>query len=135
MNDKEIFEYQNLARQHPERIVLKLNKALQSKEMIVEYSERAIKEAIFDMSRKGPVPGLEWDEGIFKACRDHVKDLSFKGKADHRGTDGKTVRERINHYGKYTGMCGENIVISKIKPKDIVLSLIINGPLRVNTAS
>lgn len=123
--DKEIFEYQNIARQHPEYIVAKLKKLLE-KPSPSEYTADALKEAIHEMSVKKPAPTLQWDEGMFRACRDHVLDLGPKGKLDHKGTDGKTVFERINRYGKYHGICGENMQTGKRDAKEVVLSLIID---------
>jgi uncharacterized protein YkwD len=94
--------------------------------MISKYTAEAIKEAIQEMSVKKPVAELKWDDGIFKACRDHIADLGPKGKADHKGSDGKTVTERLNRYGKFGGIVGENYVVSQTKAKEIILSLIID---------
>ena len=133
-NDTAIFEYQNMARMHPEYIVSKLKKALQKKEFVEEYTAELIKEALHDMSVKKPAPTLVWDQGMFLACREHINDLGPKGKLDHKGSDGKTVFERINRHGKYLGICGENFIVGKERPKDVILGLIIdhNNPKKQN---
>ena len=113
-------------RTHPEYVVAKLKKALHKEKRIIEYTAEAIKEALHDFSVKKPALPLAWDQGMFLACRQHINYLGPKGKLDHKGSDGKTVFERINRRGKYRGMCGENFVVGKERPKDVVLALIID---------
>ena len=86
-----------------------------------------LKEALHDISVRRPLKSLIWDEGIASACTDHVIDLGPKGKVDHIGTDGSTVYERMNRYGKHKGMCGENFQIGLEDPEEIIISMLIDS--------
>jgi len=123
--NKEIFAYQNIARQYPEYIFRKL-KALRTKNSSI-YSTESIEEAMHEISVQKSLTPLKWDEGLFKACSDHMDDLKNADMIHNKGTDGSTVYDRINRHGQYRKMCGENIQVGSDNAKGIVLSLIIDG--------
>jgi len=130
--NKLIFSWQNIARQHPEYIVNLLKKRLNN----LQFGDTIenIKEALHDMSVRRPVRALKWDDQLFLACRDHANDLGNSGQVSHFGSDGMTVVERVNKYGKLEGKFGENLQISSEIPQDIILSIIIDkqSPTKVN---
>ncbi len=118
--EKTVFELQNMARQHPEYIFLQLKKWKESAP--AAFAD----EALHEMSVKMPVPPLVWDDRLYQACRDHVKDLGEKGEVGHKGSDGGTVFERINRYGRFVGKCGENIQAGSENPMEIVLTMVVD---------
>ena len=123
--DNEVFEYQNIARQHPEYIVDKL-KRLQEK-MPDKYSAAEIKEALYDMSIRKPLEPLVWSKELFKVCVDHMMDLGPKGIVSDKGSNGSTIYERVNKRVKARGICGENIQVGASESKEIIMDLIIDS--------
>jgi uncharacterized protein YkwD len=55
-----------------------------------------------------------------------VNDIGPKGKTSHTGSDGTRVNNRIERYGQWRGICGENIMYGPSTARDIVVSLIID---------
>jgi len=119
---KEIFAYQNMCRENPGYITATLKELLQKG--LSSYPDEVLKETIQYTSSRKPTNPLVWDTKLFMACVDHVMDLGQKGIVSNKGSDGSTVYERANRYGKFKGMCGENIQIGSRDPKEIVLSII-----------
>ena len=60
------------------------------------------------------------------ACRDHALDQSVNGGWGHIGSDGSTPQARMDRYGKWRGMSGENINYSAGNANDIITSLYID---------
>ena len=128
---KEIFEYQNIARQHPECIVDKLKELTQ--DPIQKHSSNTLKEVIYDMSVKKPLEPLEWSEELYLACKDHIENLRPKEMINDRGSNGSTIYERANKYGEFKKICGENIQFGGYEAKEIILSLIIDAKSSIKT--
>ncbi|GAP95507.1 CAP domain-containing protein [Leptolyngbya sp. NIES-2104] len=73
-----------------------------------------VDEAIRDLKATSPLPALTISPGLSLGARDHVLDLAPKGKTGHYGTDGSNPFQRMNRYGTWQGVAGENISFSPI---------------------
>jgi uncharacterized protein YkwD len=47
--------------------------------------------------------------GLTLAAQDHVADQSRSGNLGHKGSDDSDSATRMERYGKWHGVCGENI--------------------------
>jgi uncharacterized protein YkwD len=65
-------------------------------------------------------------EGLFRAAKDHVNDTGPKGITGHTGSDGSSMGQRIDRYGRWGGGAGENISYGYNVGRDIVLQLLID---------
>ena len=59
-------------------------------------------------------------------AKDHVKDLGLSGDSQHRGSDKSQPRDRVNRYGTWQKVIGENISFAYDRARNIVMSLIID---------
>jgi len=46
---------------------------------------------------------------LSKAAIDHAEDIGPKGICGHTGSNGSSMTDRMNKYGKWDITCGENI--------------------------
>ena len=57
---------------------------------------------------------------------DHANDIGPRGIAAHDGSDGSTMKSRIERHGSWNGRIGENISFGKDTGRDIILQLIVD---------
>lgn len=88
--------------------------------------QAAVREAIAFLRRQPSVPALEWSPGLWRAARDHARDLGPSGATGHVGSDGSTVDQRMNRHGHWLGSAAENIDFGNDDPRRVVISLIID---------
>jgi hypothetical protein len=88
--------------------------------------KNGIQSCINDLSRRQSIKLLMPAQGLFLAAKDHVKDTGSKGITGHTGSDGSSMGQRINRYGKWEGSAGENISYGHNIGRDIVVQLIID---------
>ena len=77
------------------------------------------------LMRLKPLSILQPDEGIYKACIQHVKDQAPTGQMNHRGADGSWPWDRIKKYSPAMVFGNENLAYNgDAPPRIIVLQLL-----------
>jgi uncharacterized protein YkwD len=114
-------------------VVLFVNKARHDPPLFAELylkkrnsQSAAARECYQQMSRMEPQPVLHPSQALWKAARDHAKDMGEWGKTGHVGTDGSNLSLRINRYGKWKSGISENCSYGFDDPLAIVLQLLID---------
>ena len=86
----------------------------------------AVNEAISFLRAARPLPPMVINRGMCLAAKDHVRDLALKGVTGHKGSDGSSPNSRLERYGRWDGVVGENIVYDVNTARQIVIGLIID---------
>lgn len=86
----------------------------------------AVDEAIRVLGTTRPVGSLRFSAGLSAAARDHVRDQGSKGATGHNGSDGRTPIQRIERYGQWQRIAGENIAYGPATAQAVVRDLIID---------
>jgi uncharacterized protein YkwD len=87
---------------------------------------RALDECIKELQTNKSLLPLSPKKGLALAARDHAKDQARTGKTGHTGSDGSTVKGRLNRYGRWHISAGENIAYGNKDARRIVTSLLID---------
>ena len=135
--EQEILEEMNLARQYPAAYARHLEnlrnyyeddllKAPGKTPVRTLEGTKAVDEAIRFLKTTKPVRKLRASEGLSQAARDHVNDQGRSGKTGHIGQDGSKPYERMERYGSWEGLSGENIAYGDETARMIVMQLIID---------
>ena len=69
----------------------------------------AVKEAIDYLQNVNMAEALKWSTELAKPAKDHAEDTGAKGLLSHEGSDGSTVKDRLQKYGKIINCYGENL--------------------------
>jgi hypothetical protein len=91
-----------------------------------EQGKDAVFEAIATLKTLGPLPPLKLSKGLTQAARDHCYDIGPQGGASHVGTDGSTMTDRIEKYGRWHRAISENISFSETSGRSIVLQFLVD---------
>jgi uncharacterized protein YkwD len=94
--------------------------------IITKEGVGALIEATRFLRSTKPVPLLHLSKGMSWGAKDHVKDLSLSGASQHRGSDKSQPLDRVNRYGTWQKVIGENISFGHDRARNIVMSLIID---------
>jgi uncharacterized protein YkwD len=86
----------------------------------------AIDEAIRALKKTRPVATLKFSRGLTLAARDHVRDQGNRGITGHNGRDGSTPFQRMERYGKWQSIAGENIAYGPDSAQAVVRDLIVD---------
>jgi uncharacterized protein YkwD len=86
----------------------------------------AIDEAIRALKKTRPVSTLKFSRGLTLAARDHVRDQGNLGITGHNGRDGSNPFQRMERYGKWQTIAGENIAYGPDSAQAVVRDLIID---------
>ena len=104
----------------------KLTKLPNETPIITKEGVGALIEATRFLRSTKPVPLLHLSKGMSWGAKDHVKDLSLSGASQHRGSDKSQPLDRVNRYGTWQKVIGENISFGHDRARNIVMSLIID---------
>ncbi len=124
--NKDVFDYQNYARQNPTAIISELNTILAAQTDKTTSYSLSIIDAISYLSGISARNPLIWNKALYLACKDHAADQCAKNTFSHTGNDGSTVDTRIARYGTWSSTWGENMAAGKSTGKDLILMLIID---------
>jgi uncharacterized protein YkwD len=86
----------------------------------------AVNEAIRFLRSINSVSLLSPSKGMSLGAKDHLRDLGTSGASQHQGSDGSQTWERVNRYGTWQTIIGENISFGHGKARPIVMTLIID---------
>ena len=87
---------------------------------------KALDEAIAYLKSAPARPPLKIADGMSRAARDHAHDQGKSGKTGHIGGDESRPYERLERYGNWEGLSGENIAYGDDTARMIVIKLIID---------
>ena len=134
----EILNEMNLARMEPQKyaaFVEDFKKYYKGNQLTLPGKTRAlvtvdgiaaVDEAVGFLRAATPLPPLAINRGMCQAAKDHANDLALKGVSGHRGSDGSSPNARLERYGNWEGVVGENIVYDVSTAREIVIGLIID---------
>lgn len=92
-----------------------------------QADQRAMREAVNFLQHAKPLPPLAFSSGLSMGAMEHVTNQGGSGTVGHEGTDRSSPWQRMAHYGRWTGMAGENISYGVSTPRQIVISLIVDA--------
>lgn len=88
--------------------------------------DRAIQEAVRFLQRARPLPPLTACDGLTRSAMAHVADSGAHGTRGHEGTDGSHTWDRVERYGRWVGLVGENILYGAADARQAVVILIVD---------
>jgi uncharacterized protein YkwD len=94
--------------------------------LITQEGVSAVNEAIRFLRTAKPLPSLQTSRGMHLAARDHVQDQASTGVTGHRGGEGSNPADRLNRYGTWQKIMGENISYGEDEARNIVMGFIID---------
>ena len=122
----EVLAEMNLARTQPQTYAqIVARSARRGRE-----GDRSIKEAVRFLQKARPIPPLADAGGLRASALAHVLDSGSRGTRGHQGSDGSHTWDRIERYGRWSGLVGENILYGIASPRDAVVALIVDDGVR-----
>ena len=86
----------------------------------------AVEEAIADLERRPPAPPLRPDSAIALAAQRLVADEGPSGREGHVGSDGASLRQRLEMAGVWAMSMEEDIAYGPAEPREVVRELIVD---------
>ncbi|MBV6628124.1 MAG: CAP domain-containing protein [Rivularia sp. (in: Bacteria)] len=118
--------YIPILRQYKKRFKGNKVKIGKRKYMMTREGVAVVDETIEFLSKQQPVGSLSPSKGMSLGARDHVNDQGVTGTYGHYGSDKSDPFTRVNRYGKWRNIAGENIAYGYKTAQDIVMQLIID---------
>ncbi|MBM4309131.1 MAG: CAP domain-containing protein, partial [Deltaproteobacteria bacterium] len=87
---------------------------------------RALEECISQLKKSKAINPLLPSRGLSRAAKDHATDQAETGNVGHTGKDGSSAEMRMNRYGKWEKMAGENISYGHDLAKEIVFQMLVD---------
>ncbi len=94
--------------------------------ILTKEGTSAVVEATRFLRSQKPVPPLSPSKGMTSGAKDHLRDLRTSGASQHKGSDGSQAWDRVNRYGTWQKIIGENISFGHTKARNIVMTFIID---------
>lgn len=94
--------------------------------LMTEEGPKAVKECIAELKKAKAVPPLKPSKGMSKAAKDHNRDQGPSGRTGHQGFDNSDPFKRMNRYGTWQKIAGENISYGENSAREIVIQLLID---------
>ncbi len=94
--------------------------------IITQEGVTPVDEAVRALKAIEPMPPISMSRGMSLAARDHVKDQGPKGAIGHNSSDGSKPWDRVNRYGSWQTIVGENIMYGPAVPQQVVMQLIVD---------
>ena len=94
--------------------------------ILTKEGTSAVVEAIRSLRSQKPVSPLSPSKGMTLGAKDHIRDLRTSGASQHEGSDGSQAWDRVNRYGTWQKIIGENISFGHNKAQNIVMTLMID---------
>ena len=135
--EEAILDEINLARSNPSRYVHYLEdfkryyhgnelRLPDGQSLTTHEGVKALDEAVNFLRSLRPLSPLEFRTGMVLGARDHLNDLLRSGGSGHKGSDGSLPEGRVGRYGTWSESVGENIIYHSGRPREDVISLIID---------
>ena len=86
----------------------------------------AVNECINFLKEAQPLQPLVWNQLMAQAAADHTLDTGTKGMTGHDGSDGSTLANRLEKYGKPVSTYGENLSYGQSTGREVVIQLLID---------
>jgi len=119
-------EYQSLLEQFEKYYDGKLLRVPGQTPILTREGTSAVTEAIRSLRSQTPVSPLNSSKGMSLGARDHIRDLGTSGTSQHTGSDGSQPWDRVNRYGTWQKIIGENISFGHNHASNIVMTLMID---------
>jgi uncharacterized protein YkwD len=94
--------------------------------ILTKEGTSAVVEATRSLRSQKPVSPLSPSKGMTLGAKDHLRDLRTSGASQHKGSDESQAWDRVNRYGTWQKVIGENISFGHNKARNIVMTLIID---------
>ena len=135
--EKAVINEMNLARTSPEEYLSlleqfkkyydgKLLKLAGETPILTKEGTSAVVEAMSSLRSQKPVSPLSPSKGMTLGAKDHIRGLKTSGASQHKGSDGSESWDRVNRYGTWQKIIGENISFGHNKARNIVMTLMID---------
>ena len=122
----EVLAEMNLARTQPQAYAqIVAQSARRGRE-----GDRAVKEAVRFLQKAKPLPPLADSGGLRASALAHVLDSGSRGTRGHKGSDGSHTWDRVERYGRWSGIVGENILYGVASAREAVVALIVDDGVR-----
>ena len=89
-------------------------------------SDPDVREAVEFLRRQSPLSPLALQVALLASASRHAVDQGRSGSASHRGTDGSTVRDRVNAAGGRASLVGEEIAFDADTGMGVARQLIVD---------
>ncbi len=119
-------EYLSLLEQFRKNYDGKLLKLPGQIPILTREGTSAVAEAMRSLRSQTPVSPLRPSKGMSLGAKDHITDLRTSGASQHKGSDGSQTWDRVNRYGTWQKIIGENISFGHDKARNIVMTLMID---------
>eukprot|EP01035_Chromulina_nebulosa_P018236 gene18236-23908_t len=87
---------------------------------------KLVKETADYLRTLKPITSITASIYLENASLDHGSDISFNNIFSHTGSNGASLRDRVERYGQWRGSLGENMDFGTNKPSDIITNLLID---------